>query len=82
VRNIPTRLNLPSLYLDPIAILLIKDLIVKVKQGANLVVFHASIISPADIYVSLANPAMIGEVEQILRSVAALPIDPGKYAKK
>ena len=40
MRNILGRLNLPRLDLDPVAVLLINDLIVEVKQGADLVIFH------------------------------------------
>ena len=42
MRNILGRLNLPCLDLDPVAVLLINDLIVEVKQGADLVIFHES----------------------------------------
>jgi hypothetical protein len=36
------RPNLPGFDLDPVAVLLINNLIVKVKQGADLMIFHGS----------------------------------------
>lgn len=41
VWNILAGLDFPSLDLDPVAILLINDLVMKVKQRSNLVFFHA-----------------------------------------
>ena len=40
VRNFLGRLDLPSFDLDPVTVFLIDDLIVKVEQGTDLVIFH------------------------------------------
>ena len=52
VRNILAGSNFPSLDLEPIAVLLIDDLVMEVKKRTDLVFFHGSSISPADIYVT------------------------------
>jgi len=56
VRDVLARRNFPSLDFEPIAVLLIDDLIMEVKKRSDLVFFHLVIISPDDIYVTYALP--------------------------
>jgi len=56
VGDVLARRNFPSLDFEPIAVLLIDDLIMEVKKRSNLVFFHVVIISPDDIYVTYALP--------------------------
>jgi hypothetical protein len=48
-RNILAERNFPSLDLEPIAVLLIDDLVMEVKERTVLVFFHGLSISPDDI---------------------------------
>ena len=52
VRNILAGRNFPSLDLEPIAVLLIDDLVMEVKERTDLVFFHGLSISPDDICVT------------------------------
>ena len=56
IENILAGRNFPSLDLEPIAVLLIDDLIMEVKKRSDLVFFHEVIISSDDIYVTYALP--------------------------
>lgn len=48
--NIFAGFHFPSFDLDPVAIFLINDLVMKVKQRSDLVFIHSQSISPDDIY--------------------------------
>ena len=50
VGNILAGRNFPSLDLDPIAVLLIDDLVMEVKKRTDLVLLHGLSISPDDIF--------------------------------
>jgi len=52
VRNILAERNFPSLDLEPIAVLLIDDLVMEVKERTDLVFFQGLSISLDDIYVT------------------------------
>ena len=52
VRHILAGRNFPSLDLEPIAVLLIDDLVMEVKKRTDLVFIHGLSISPDDIYVT------------------------------
>lgn len=55
-RDVLTRRNFPSLDLEPIAVLLIVDLVVQVKKRTDSVHSHKFNTSPDDIYFILAAP--------------------------
>ena|SRR5438309_9279646 len=55
MRDVFTLINLPRIDLDPVPILLVKNVAVHVQKGSNAWVNHLAIISPADIPCSMAD---------------------------
>ena len=50
VWDVPAWLDFPSLDLELIAILLVDNLVMQIKKGTDLLIFHIRSISPVDIY--------------------------------
>ena len=56
MRDVLAWLNFPSLDLEPIAVLLVDDLVMQIKKGTDLMIFRIHSISPVDIYLLWSPP--------------------------
>jgi hypothetical protein len=61
VRNILAGRNFPSLDLEPIAVLLIDDLVMEIKERTDLVFFHGLSISSDDMYTACCTRTLNGQ---------------------